>query len=167
MKRFLTIALLLISCLIYGQQSTQGIPKLNYSILVSADSYIGKKVGTGICQQLIDSVLIKNGIGRHEGPGVGYEAYDLDPKKEPIYPGDIIWFTDVVLKDYSTIYDNHIAIVYGILGKDKYYIVHQNFNVESLNESIVVVTVLDLSKVKKGKVEFWRPIITTMVSGQD
>ena len=166
MKRFLTIWLLLISCLIYGQQSIEGIPEVNHSILISTDSYIGRKVGTGICHELIDSVLIKIGIGQHENGGVGYDAHSLNPKKERIYPGDIVYLLDLVLKGYSTVYDGHIAFVYGVLGKDKYYIVHQNFNVDNLSESVVVVTVLDLSKVKKGKVQFWRPVTAT-ASGQD
>ena len=154
MKRLLTILLTLI-CLTGVSQ----IPDLNLAMLTSVDSYIGQKVGDGVCKTLIDSVLINNGAGTKEGKTVGYYCYNLDPAKEIVYSGDIIYFDNVKVKGDNTYYKDHIAFIYATNGKDNYYIIHQNFGVQSLDDSKVVITRLDLSKIKKGKVSFFRPLL--------
>ncbi len=153
MKRLLTIAFLAISFTGFAQ-----MPDLNRAMLVSVDSYIGQKVGDGVCKTLVDSVLIKNGAGTNNANGVGYFCYTLDPKKEIVYSGDIIYFDKVKLKGDDTYYKDHIAFIYATNGRNKYYIIHQNFGVNSLDDSRVVITRLDLTKIKRGKVSFYRPI---------
>lgn len=154
MKRLLTIALIVISFTGFAQ-----MPDLNRAMLTSVDSYIGQKVGDGVCKILIDSVLVNNGAGTKKENGVGYFCYSLDPKKEIIYAGDIIYFDNVKLKGDNTYYKDHIAFIYAKNGHNKYYIIHQNFGVKSLDESIVVITRLDVGKIKKGKISFYRPIL--------
>ena len=156
MKRLLTIALIAISFTGFAQ-----MPDLNRAMLVSVDSYIGQKVGDGVCKTLIDSVLLNNGAGKETSNGVGSYCLALDPKINIIYSGDIIYFDKVKMKDGSYI-ENHIAFVYALNGRNKYYIIHQNYDVSSLDESIVIITRLDLGKIKKGKVSFYRPLTTSL-----
>ena len=66
---------------------------------------------------------------------------------------------DSVLKDVVTkdmLYPHHVAVVYAKINKDEYYIAHQNTRLDSLKESMVIITKFSLSSVESGTVEFHR-----------
>ena len=134
----------------YGQ-----VPDANYDIWISVDQYIGKRVGTGLCRDMVDSVLINTNLGVPDSGKAGYYHYTLE-KDETVYPGDIIRFKGAIIG--SREYIDHIAIVYTIKKPNAYYIVHQNVGVDSLKDSRVVVTLLKMKKKKKGSVEFHRVV---------
>ena len=134
----------------YGQ-----VPDANYDIWISVDQYIGKRVGTGLCKDMVDSVLINTNLGVPDSGKAGYYHYTLE-KDETVYPGDIIRFKGAIIGSLE--YLDHIAIVYAIKKPNVYYIVHQNVGVDSLKDSRVVVTLLKMKKKKKGSVEFHRVV---------
>tara|TARA_Y100000310_G_scaffold245604_1_gene250609 strand:+ start:496 stop:960 length:465 start_codon:yes stop_codon:yes gene_type:complete len=145
----LILTLLITFCTLgHGQ-----VPDANYDIWISVDQYIGKRVGTGLCGEMVDSVLINTNLGVPDSGRAGYYHYTLE-KDETVYPGDIISFKGAVIG--SRKYPDHIAIVYAIKKPNAYYIVHQNVDVDSLKDSRVVVTLLKMKKKKKGSVEFHR-----------
>src|SRR5690606_35558730 len=85
----------------------------------------------------------------------------IDPKKDVIYPGDIIQFENVALeyqKDnviYKESMPHHTAIVYEVLGGGHYKLAHQN---TSFSGKTVGLSDLKLSDVQKGKMIFYRPV---------
>lgn len=148
------IILLLATNFCYGQ-----IPKNNRAILKATEKYIGRKVGNGICRDLRDSVLMDTKLGtpqihrKSQILTVGYYR-DILSKRKKVYPGDLIEFKDVVTKDI--LYPHHVAIVYAKINKNEYYIAHQNTRLDSLKESMVIITKFSLSSIKSGTVEFHR-----------
>ena len=148
------IILLLATNFCYGQ-----IPKNNRAILKATEKYIGRKVGNGICRDLRDSVLMDTKLGtpqihrKSQILTVGYYR-DILSKRKKAYPGDLIEFKDVVTKDM--LYPHHVAIVYAKINKNEYYIAHQNTRLDSLKESMVIITKFSLSSIKSGTVEFHR-----------
>ena len=134
----------------YGQ-----VPDANCDIWIYVDQYIGKRVGTGLCRDMVESVLINTNLGVPDSGRAGSYHYKLE-KDETVYPGDIIRFKGAIIG--SGEYIDHIAIVYAIKKPNAYYIVHQNVGVDSLKDSRVVVTLLKMKKKKKGSVEFHRVI---------
>ena len=142
--------LIMISGAGYGQ-----VPDANCDIWISVDQYIGKRVGTGLCRDMVDSVLINTNLGVPDSGKAGYYHYILE-KDEIIYPGDIIRFKGAIIGSLE--YIDHIAIVYAIKKSNAYYIVHQNVGVDNLEDSRVVVTLLKMKKKKKGSVKFHRVI---------
>lgn len=154
MRNILIVGFLLSALFSYSQ-----IPATNLLIIQEADSYIDQKVGTGVCKELLDTILIHNGLGQHIDGSVGYYSYMLD-SLDTIYPGDVILFKNVVLDfgDVQSTYEDHLAIVYFVMGDGSYYIIHQNHGVENLEDSKVVVSKLDLNKMVGGEIKFVRPI---------
>lgn len=149
MRKLLTI-LLLIPAVALSQ-----VPKSNWDIMLSADKYLGQKVGTGSCQDLRDSVLMDVGMGIPDSAAVGYYHFVLNDT-DSVFPGDLVVLKNVVVDGSS--FEHHVAIIYGNIGTDQYLIIHQNVGVAKLEDSKVVVTRLDLSAVKNGLVEFHRVI---------
>lgn len=149
MRKLLTI-LLLIPTVALSQ-----VPSSNWDIMLSADKYIGLKVGTGSCQDLRDSVLMDVGMGIPDSAAIGYYHIVLNDS-DSVFPGDFVILKNVVVGNSH--FEHHVAIVYGNIGPDQYLIIHQNVGVNKLIDSKVVVTRLDVSAVKNGLVEFHRVI---------
>ena len=154
MSRLLTIILLLGTL-----TSAAQIPHTNALIVGEADSYIGQRVGGGVCKELLDTILIHNGLGLHINGSVGYYSFVLD-SSDTVYPGDVVIFKNVVLDfgKVKSVYKDHLAIVYAQAGNNTYYIVHQNHGVSNPKKAKVVVTKLDLNKMVSGEIEFRRAI---------
>ncbi len=95
------------------------IPPLNRKIIQEADKLIDKKVGKGLCGELIinvlDNVGVKSPIKIKKGVWIDTHWKEL-ADSITIYPGDII------------LYDNHIAIIYAEISPSKYTIINQNFS---------------------------------------
>ncbi len=136
MKHIILLALLLATCQMAFCQffSNTDIPELNKKILSAIDTLVGKKVGKGICRELIFEVLrnsevevpLRRKIKRVKGID-DYNAqwktiywklvvFSSPTSKDTIYAGDIIE------------YANHTAIIYKVISPTEYIIVHQNFS---------------------------------------
>ncbi len=149
MRKLLTICLL-IPVIGYSQ-----VPQSNWDIMLSADQYLGQRVGTGSCQDLRDSVLMDVGMGISDSAAIGYYHIVLNDT-DSVFPGDLIVLKNVVVGNSS--FKHHVAIIYGNIGPDKYLIIHQNVGAAKLVDSRVVITHLDLSAIKNGLVEFHRVV---------
>lgn len=149
MRKLLTI-LLLIPVIGISQ-----VPQSNWDIMLSADKYFGRRVGTGSCQELRDSVLMDVGMGIPDSAAIGYYHLVLNDS-DSVFPGDLVILKNVVVG--SSLFENHVGIIYGNLGVDNYLVIHQNVGVAKLKDSKVVITQLDLSTVKNGLVEFHRVV---------
>ncbi|MCK5281717.1 MAG: hypothetical protein KAK04_24365, partial [Cyclobacteriaceae bacterium] len=83
-----------------------------------------------------------------------------NPKKDKIFPGDVIQIENVTLEYkkgnaiYTETMTHHTAIIYEVLGKSHYKIAHQN---TSFSGRKVGVSELNMNYNKKGKITFYRP----------
>ena len=137
-------------------QTTDSIPAMNKQIIDFVKAKIKKKVGTGECWDLAAEALqivnakwdMKYKFGK-----------EIDYKKEPIYPGDIIQFENVILnyekdgKKYTEKMSHHTAIIYEVINKTNYNIAHQN---NGYSGKKVGVSPLDLATLTKGKFKIYR-----------
>jgi hypothetical protein len=157
-KNILTILILLLSGLLYGQAQT---PVLNQKIVDYVTSQVGKKVDRGECWDLAYEALTQNNC---KWDGKYAYGKKLNVRTDSIYPGDIIQFEDVIIKysgknvSYRETYPHHTAIIYEVLGKGYYKIAHQNFGNKG---RIVCITELKLSNKTSGNIFFYRPIAKT------
>jgi hypothetical protein len=107
--------------------------------------------------------LANQALTRNKAKWDGEYKYgkSIDPKKDEIFPGDIIQFKNVKVtyKVGNTIYKekmaHHTAIVYKVLATGKYELAHQNTGFSGRK---VGISTLDLSTVTKGKLYFYRPV---------
>jgi hypothetical protein len=139
------------------------IPETNKKIVKYVESVIGKTVDRGECWDLANEALILvNAKWDHE---FKYGKL-LNPKKDTIYPGDIIQFKNVkteiktVHKDGSyeiqrETMGQHTAIVYKVNEKGDYEIAHQNTGFSGRK---VGLSKLVLKNIKKGKIWIYRPV---------
>ena len=156
-----TIYLLLFLVFPFFLYAQADMPKPNAEIVKYVNSVIGKKVDRGECWDLANEALtLINGKWDHE---FKYGIL-LNPKKDSIYPGDIIQFKNIVLE-----YDlpdgtgkakesmaQHTAIVYKVFSKGNFEIAHQN---TSFSGRKVGLSKLNLKTIKKGKIYIYRPTI--------
>ncbi|MES2762153.1 MAG: hypothetical protein V4677_08100 [Bacteroidota bacterium] len=137
-------------------QLTDSIPEMNQKIVEFAASKLKKKVGTGECWDLaseaLQSVNAKWDMKYKFGKEINY-------KKEPVYPGDIIQFENVVLsyeidkKKYMEKMSHHTAIVYEVKDQNNFTLIHQNTGYTGRK---VGTSPLDLSTLTKGKFKVYR-----------
>jgi hypothetical protein len=138
----------------YSQDS---IPNLNKQILEFVKTSIGKKVDRGECWDLANKALtLTNADWNHE-----YKYGKLlNPKKDIIYPGDIIQFEGVKVKfkkgntTYTESMEHHTAIINRIIEKGVYELAHQNTGFSGRK---VGLSTLDISTITKGKMYIYRP----------
>lgn len=135
---------LMIGSLSYAQEHAKAV--VNY-----AEDNLGKKIDRGECWDLIAFALDHSGAEWEMPFDFGEK---IDYKKDEILPGDIISFDGVKFENengYST-FPTHYAIVYKVVDKDHITILHQNHN----NKRVVQTLDLNLSELKKGKLQFYR-----------
>lgn len=140
-----------------------GIPKLNVKIVEYLDTVMGKKVDRGECWDLALGALTYSGayFDRSSKSTVNIYGRRVDPKREEIFPGDLIQFEKVKVqwkKKYTTFsesMEHHTAIVYKVNGLGDYQIAHQNTQHTGRK---VGVSNFRLDRVVKGKVMIYRPI---------
>jgi hypothetical protein len=137
-------------------QSKDSIPEMNKKIVAFAESKLKKKVGTGECWDLaseaLQSVNAKWDMKYKFGKEINY-------KKEPVYPGDIIQFENVVLnyeidrRKYIEKMSHHTAIVYEVKDQNNFTLIHQNTGYTGRK---VGTSPLDLSTLTKGNFKVYR-----------
>ena len=153
------------------------VPELNQKVVKFCIANLGKKVDNGECAQLVSLAFRDVGAkvwGELPAPKPPMQADDyvwgrlLNPDKETIFPGDIIQFRDVEIKSVypnrswrTWSYPHHTAVIYQVVGKNKYVVLHQNVGdrTKTLEQKQVVQKeALDLSRKFEGTVWLYRPI---------
>lgn len=138
------------------------IPMLNSKIIEYVDSVMGKQVDRGECWDLAAGALDHAGahLDRSNYKNINVFGKVLNPKKDVIYPGDIIQIENAKLEYvkgngiYTETMPHHTAIVYEVLKKNHFKIAHQN---TSFSGRKVGLSEFNLDHVKKGKITFYRP----------
>lgn len=138
-------------------------PKLNKKVVSYVDKVIGKKVDRGECWDLAAAALDHAGayLDRSSQKTIYVFGKKLNPKKDKIFPGDIIQLENVKLEYtkgnmiYTETMGHHTAIIYQLLDEGHYKIAHQN---TSFSGKKVGVSELNLNTIKKGKIIFYRPL---------
>ena len=140
----------------------RNIPDLNTKVIEYVDTVKGKKVARGECWDLAAAALDYSGayLDRSSQKSLYVFGKELNPKKDKIFPGDIIQIENVKI-EYSRgnmIYTenmiHHTAIIYEVMGKGLFSIAHQN---TSSSGKKVGISDLNLNDIKKGEIIFYRP----------
>jgi len=139
------------------------LPELNAKIVEYLGTVMGKKVDRGECWDLAAGALAYSGayFDRSSMKTVTIYGRRVDPKKEEVFPGDLIQFENVKLewKDGNTTYQEtmgqHTAVVYKVNASMNYEIAHQNTSEWGKK---VGVSNFRLDRMTKGKVMIYRPI---------
>lgn len=133
------------------------IPELNKKVIAYVNSVMGKKVDKGECWDVAYNALNSAGA---KWDGMYVFGKPVDPKKDSIYPGDIIQLEKVFaeyVKDNVTWkeqFPHHTAIIYEVTAPGEYKIAHQN---SSFTGKKVGITEMKLKDIKKGSITFYRP----------
>ena len=153
--RLFAIGLIALNAIQSNAQSS--IPPLNKKIIEYVNSVIGKQVDRGECWDLANQALIK--INAEWDKKYAYGKL-INPKKDEIYPGDMIQFEGVkveyqrdnmIMKEEMK---HHTAVVYKVVEPGVYQLAHQN---TSFSGRKVGLSELRLDDVKRGKLKFYRP----------
>ena len=152
--RIIPSLLAIFFCLNLCAQLPQSSSSINSkSIIAFVDSNMGKKVGRGVCYELVKEA---NGGGGWVGKKWAHKKkYKV---KEPKI-GDAISFEGVVYYDNDGekhIAMSHIGIVYQIGVNGNIIFAHQNSNVCKGNPSKVILTGINYKMIEKGKIRFYR-----------
>jgi hypothetical protein len=156
MKQFILLGFLFISLLSFGQKCGN-TPEHNQEIVELAKKKIKKKVGTGECWDLAQYVLDETSSEWDH-----FEVYGrlINPKRECIYPGDIIQFEKVKLKwkdgkfTYTESMMHHTAVVMKVVNKNEVVIAHQN---TAQTGKKVGESELFFDRITSGKYLIYRP----------
>jgi hypothetical protein len=149
------------TCLFYfamASKAQDSIPFLNKQIIEYVKTTIGKKVDRGECWDLANQALTRiDADWNHE-----YKYGKLlNPKKDTIYPGDLIQFEGVKVKykkgntTYTESMEHHTSIVFRVIEKDVFELAHQNTGFSGRK---VGLSTLDLKTIIKGKMSIYRPV---------
>ena len=138
----------------YSQDS---IPELNKQVIEYVKTTIGKKVDRGECWDLANKALTQ--INADWDLKYKYGSL-VNPKKDVIYPGDIIQFEGVKVKykngntTYTEEMGHHTAIIYRVIDKNTYELAHQNTGFSGRK---VGLSKLDITNIIKGRMSIYRP----------
>ncbi len=150
-------ALLFAFTLLIGISIQAQTPTLNQKIINYVAAQIGKKVDRGECWDLAYEALTRS---KCDWDGKFTYGKKLNLKKDTIYPGDIIQFTNVTIKYtvnrtvFKETFKQHTAIVYQVISPGNYKIVHQN---NAFSGKKVGLSDLKLSNKTTGTIEIYRP----------
>jgi hypothetical protein len=160
MKKYVNLAIgmtLLLGVVSIGTVQAQEIPEQNQKIIKYVDGVKNQKIDRGECWDLLNFALNKTGATWNSPDEFGTV---VKPKKEKLYPGDMISFSKVRLdnpdKSWQTFY-HHYAIVYEVKEDGVIVIAHQNYN----DVRKVMFTDINISNVTKGTLTFFRPQAAT------
>lgn len=161
MKRLVTVAIA--SVLFLSFNTADKVPALNQKIKSYLGTVIGKQVDRGECWDLAAAALAHAGafLDRSSQKTIYIFGDKIDPKKDQVFPGDIIQFENVALEYekegaiYKESMGHHTAIIYEVLGEGHYQLAHQN---TAFSGKKVGLSELKLDDVKKGKIIFYRPV---------
>lgn len=156
--QFSKILFCVLALLLFSTITAQKGPVLNQKIIEYVNTVKGKKVDRGECWDLANRAL-KNVDAKWGGE---YEyGKKLNTDKDTIYPGDLIQFSNVVLKfekdgkKYTEMMQHHTAIVYEVVAKGEYKIAHQNTGQYGRK---VGISDFNLKDMTKGKAIFYRAV---------
>lgn len=152
--------LIIISLVLFLNSNT--VPGINKKVVEYVDTVIGKKVDRGECWDLAAAALDYAGayLDRSSKSSIYIFGKVINPKKESVYPGDIIQIENMKLEYskgnmvFTETMTHHTAIIYSVEGNDIYKIAHQN---TSFSGKKVGISELNMSNVKKGNIIFYRP----------
>jgi hypothetical protein len=150
---------LVISVFLFSKIHAQTIPELNKEILKYVKSVEGKKVERGECWDLANQALLLVNADWDKAFVYGDK---LDPKKDEIFPGDLIQFDNIKIQytegnaTYTETMGQHTAIVYKVLGEGIFEIAHQNTEFSGRK---VGISKLNINYIIKGKIYFYRPTL--------
>lgn len=135
-------------------------PPLNQKIVDYVKTTIGTQVNRGECWDLAYEALTRN-------EAIWDWAYEygekIDPKKDSIFPGDLVQFENVEMKyqkgnmKITETMAHHTAIVYRVIDAENqiYELAHQNTEFSGRK---VGLSEFNLNHVTKGRVMFYRPV---------
>ena len=132
-------------------------PELNKKIIDFVNSKINKKVGRGECWDLAAEALNSTGAIWDKNFKFGKE---IDIKKDCVFPGDIVQFTDVAIeytlgnRTYTETMAQHTAIIFEVKGSGDYTIADQNTTAHGKK---VGLGPLKLKNISTGKTQVYRP----------
>ncbi len=136
----LTILFLLIASTVFGQ-------KHNEQILKFVNNNIGKKVGKGVCYELVERSIksydVKFSMVKKTRSCITYGSL-VDLKK--LYPGDDVYIGDFVAMNADSL--AHVGVIYDIGDDGSLYVAEQNTK-NTLKESVVVITKLDYEEMER------------------
>lgn len=152
--------LIIISLVLLINSNT--VPGINKKVVEYVDTVIGKKVDRGECWDLAAAALDYAGayLDRSSKSSIYIFGKVIDPKKESVYPGDIIQIENMKLEYskgnmvFTETMTHHTAIIYSVEGNNIYKIAHQN---TSFSGKKVGISELNMINVKKGNIIFYRP----------
>lgn len=159
--RIRVIALVIVLSIIFtGNTFSQNdsIPPLNKKVVEYVHSVMGTQVDRGECWDLANQALILINANWNKEYVYGNV---VDYKKDEVFPGDIVHFKNVVVKQtkgLTTItetMEQHTAIIIKVYGKGIYELAHQNTGFSGRK---VGTSPIDLNGVVKGKVIIYRPV---------
>lgn len=141
----------------FGTKGNDTIPEMNRTIVEYVNSVMDTQVDRGECWDLARRALNKvdaswDGVYKY-GSVVNY-------KKDSVYPGDIIHFKNVTIKQTEGLttttqtMEQHTAIVMKVYAVGVYELAHQN---TSFSGRKVGTSPIDLNGLVKGKVTVYRP----------
>jgi len=126
---------ILLSFKVFGQERRTKLPILNQKILHYTDSVLGKKVGKGVCWELIHGAFDYAGAEIREYKikalpliKVKFRTYGKEIDMDEILPGDIITMWDI----------SHIGIIYEKFDDCHISIAHQSKDHEVIIDSITL-----------------------------
>jgi hypothetical protein len=157
MQKKLFVILLSFAIAILPVSAQDRLPEMNQKVVKYVKSVLGKQVDRGECWDLANQALTRNNANWDFEYKYGKP---VDPKKDEIFPGDIIQFKNVKVTytvgntTTKETMAHHTAIVYRVISKGKYELAHQNTGFSGRK---VGLSILDLSTVTKGKMYFYRP----------
>lgn len=150
MKRLIFL-LLLIPGGIIAQSAHQD------QILSFVNKNIGKRVGSGACFDLVDKAFSQWDKRWQEKPS----RYGREIQFAEVQPGDIIISKGGIESNGERV-PSHIMIVYKKESNSTYLVANQNVGVQTLKESIVVITeyseALWIKDRKNITVKYYRPL---------
>ena len=161
MKSIKLFFVIILSVFLFSKTDAQTTttPELNKKILKYVKSVEGKKVDRGECWDLANQALILVNADWDKAFVYGDK---LDPKKDVIFPGDLIQFDDIKIQytegnaTYTETMGQHTAIVYKVLGDGIFEIAHQNTGFSGRK---VGISKLNINYIIKGDIYFYRPTL--------
>ena len=139
-------------------QKTNKIPYLNKRIIKFVDKNMGKQIGRGECWDLAAQALDYAGA---KWDGSWQFGKVVDYKKDKIYPGDIIQFTNIkteYTKENVTYYGTmtqHTVIIYKVNGTGDYILAEQNTPHSGRN---IGLGKINFKHITEGKFTVYRPV---------
>jgi hypothetical protein len=146
--------------LLLASTANAQIPVANQRIVTYVASVIGTKVDRGECWDLAHDALDLVGAQWDHQYVYGKE---MNPEKDSIYAGDIIHFSNVIIKSVkdgittTQSYPQHTAIIYEVIAPGAYRIAHQN---NGFSGKKVGISTLILKDKKGGKLRIYRPVVS-------